>query len=368
MSPFSYFSKPDSTFVGNQVQYIQEDQSVKPEAKVAEPDQPAANLVLQETNGEFYTPDIPQQNEETQDDEEVVFFYENEPQDKSSTPSSPVSYTSYTNNGGSNSQQNDYLSYPSYPPLAPAPPKPKHYGFRLLSPTSSPSTPLDLANEVDTPPNTHYKRDEVASNTPNLSYKSAYTSEDLQNEPQTLRTPDGQTFYLVSEVAEQEESQGIPKVEIPPPTSDTQPPTPSPVYYKYPNAPQKQQTPKPAPELKLPQPQKVVYYRQEENVKSAALAQPVNSPEVATTESSGAIYIQRRSTTPRVSTSTNNNLVQKTEEKAEEVATEKSSSLPIESKTEGFSFGFPAGMTFAVPQEFRTFLNTPPKWINMENW
>ena len=347
LSPFSYFSKPDSTFVGNQVQYIQEDnQSVKPEAKVAEPDQPSA-LILEDPNGEFYTPDIPQ----NENQEEVVFFYEeNEAKDKrSSTPPSPVSYTSYTSGGSQ--QQNDYLSYPSYPPLAPAPPKPKHYGFRLLSPTSSPSTPLDLANEVDSPPNTHYKRDEVAS-TPNL----AYTPEDLQNEPQTLRTPDGQTFYLVSEV--EEESQGIPKVEIPPPSS-TPPPTPSPVYYKYPNEPPKQKAPK-APQL--PQPQKVVYYRQEENVKSAT---PL--PPEATTESSGAIYIQRRSTTPRVSTSTKKVVQKKTEN--EEVATEKSSSsLPIESKTEGFSFGFPAGMTFAVPQEFRTFLNTPPKWINMENW
>jgi len=33
------------------------------------------------------------------------------------------------------------------------------------------------------------------------------------------------------------------------------------------------------------------------------------------------------------------------------------------------SFGFPDGSTkFEIPQEFRTFLNTPPKWINMENW
>jgi hypothetical protein len=33
------------------------------------------------------------------------------------------------------------------------------------------------------------------------------------------------------------------------------------------------------------------------------------------------------------------------------------------------SFGFPDGsMKFEFPQEFRTFLNTPPKWINMKNW
>ena len=331
MSPFSYFSKPESTFVGNQVQYVQEEPSV-PEAKVIipEPEQPAANLVLN-PNAEFYTPDIPSEDS----DEEVIFIYEeneDKPQAKSSTPS-PVSYP-----------QNDYLSYPSYPPLAPAPPKPKHYGFRLL-PSTSPST-IDLANEVDSSPNNQYKRDQVA-NTPNLSYKSAYTSEDLQNEPQTLHTPDGQTFYLVSEV-EHEESEGIPKVEIPPPTTTSEAPTPSPVYYKYPT---------PAPEL--PQPQKVVYYRQEENVPAQ---QPVNSPE-ATTESSGAIYIQRRSTTPKVSTSTKNEVVQTTEK---EPVTE--SSARIESKTEGFSFGFPAGMTFGIPQEFRTFLNTPPKWINMENW
>ena len=351
MSPFSYFAKPQSTFVGNQVQYIQE-----PKEAIAEPEQPAkpAKLVITPktippVSGELYTPDF-ERPESQESDEEVVFIYEDnvkEPLEKSSTPN-PVSYTPYDASGGSH--QNDYLSYPSYPPLAPAPPKPKHYGYRLLTP--SPSTPpIDLENEVDTPPNTHYKRDEVAlAGGPELSYKSAYTSQDLQNEPQTIQTPDGQTFYLVGEVAP-EESAGNPKVELPPPQPQPTPEaTPSPVYYKYPST-----TPESAPAPDLPKPQKVVYYRQEENVLPH---QQQATP--TTTESSGALYINRRSTTPKVSTST------EVQTKADSVTEE----LPVaESKqSEGFSFGFPAGMEFGIPQEFRTFLNTPPKWINMENW
>ena len=32
------------------------------------------------------------------------------------------------------------------------------------------------------------------------------------------------------------------------------------------------------------------------------------------------------------------------------------------------SFEFPQHQKFEIPEEFRTFLNTPPKWINIENW
>ena len=32
------------------------------------------------------------------------------------------------------------------------------------------------------------------------------------------------------------------------------------------------------------------------------------------------------------------------------------------------SFEIPQYEKFEIPEEFRTFLNTPPKWINIENW
>ena len=93
------------------------------------------------------------------------------------------------------------------------------------------------------------------------------------------------------------------------------------------------------------------------------------------TESYGAVYPQRRITSTesdKVSIST-----EKPREKSTYSIFNDITSPPQIEEKEGkspkslnqMSFGFPDGSTkFEIPQEFRTFLNTPPKWINMENW
>jgi len=210
----------------------------------------------------------------------------------------------------------------------------------------------------------------------------------------------------------------------PPPVVVKNPPVPSPVYYKYPpKAPVKPVTP-PAPvqpELppenrSEPPPQKVVYYRQEETTQpkpfkkytyktttpkqpppkeasetpetyppyfreqitkkltpepfkkytyqTTTPKKPLLSKEVPekTTESYGEVYPALRritTTTEKVSTS------------PEPKQKSKSNTFSIfdDNSINELSFGFPDGSTkFEIPPAFRTFLNTPPKWINMENW
>lgn len=271
ISAFSYFSTP-GVYVGNQVQYTES----PPEFKSLPEDNNAANEVLTpkvvvpvEEDRYFTSDEVYYPENETEPEEEVVFYYKD--------IEDPVSSTDDTS----------YLSYPSYPPLAPAPPK----------------TPT--------------KREQ---NGPVLVSSSAYTSTDLHDEPETLHTPDGETFYFVGEV-----EQGAQEVTLP---------TPSPVYYKYPSTTQTTTTTTPKPTSP-----KVVYYRQEE-------------PTSTTQPSSGETYTLRRTDSP-VSTTPHSPYTD---------------TEPRKGSYSHISFGFPQNDKFEIPQEFRTFLNTPPKWINMENW
>ena len=317
------------------------------------------------------------------DDEESVTPSQ-EVYDTSNTLSEqPVSYyykdlpDSYSNHGESVS--NSYLSYPSYPPLAPAPPAPPapsqdspptppRYGFRVKSEPQSTeriyASQDPYLNEVSTPSKPQSKRENqqgpiisyksaYSSQDLDKSYKSAYTSQDISavpsknpsqpqiNEPQTLLAPDGSVFYLegVSEEQPPQESHEVYK----------NPATPSPIYYKYPSSTpdySRQETlieapsaPK-VPPTKVPQP--VVYYREVQSTTTPAPAPlPLqDNPDAFSGEPS---Y-----------------------EAEDEVQSE-----AIETKVKRqnlVSFDIPPSMTFEIPQEFRTFLNTPPKWINLENW
>ena len=317
----------------------------------------------------FFTSDEVYYSSESQeapdeDEEEIVFYYKDIEPAEAPTP------------------KEDSVSYPLYPPLAPAPPLVGH------SSTTSP----DLFKEVPTPPDSQYKRENTVDPSPlNLVSKSAYTSNDLlddtpisqydiSDEPEILQTPDGETFYFVGEVSDEQD-------EVKPPVPQD---IPSPVYFKY---PKESLAPTPAPTQHLPEPQKVVYYRQED-VAITTKPPPPPKPkftyktttpkkqetEVTTNKSFGVVYPQRRITSTeseKVSISTEKPTAQKS---TYSIFNDITSSPPQIEEKEGksnaqpkslnqMSFGFPDGSTkFEIPQEFRTFLNTPPKWINMENW
>ena len=409
LSPFSYFSQPIS-FVGNQVQYeVSADEQVKtvsansPPISATPPDTPS-DTPPENTSAErlILTPeDIPEElrasddifysnNDDSiesefyyvTDDEESVTTSEEVYDTSNNLSDQPVSYyykdlpDSYSNHGESVS--NSYLSYPSYPPLAPAPPappapsqdSPPPYGFRVKSEPQSTeriyASQDPYLNEVSTPSKPQSKRENqqgpiisyksaYSSQDLDKSYKSAYTSQDISavpsnpsqpqiNEPQTLLAPDGSVFYLegVSEEKPQQESHEVFK----------NPPTPSPIYYKYPSSTpdySRQETlieapsaPK-VPPTKVPQP--VVYYREVQSTTSAPAPAPLplqDNPDAFSGEPS---YEDESGLTGSGS-----------------------GSEAIETKANLVSFDIPPSMTFEIPQEFRTFLNTPPKWINLENW
>ena len=205
ISPFSYFST-NPAFRGSHVEYFTQEDPEPSEVKIV-PNNVQQSAEILTPNSPLYSNDEVFYPVETSDDDgsddESNFYYIDEPDEESPAVSS-----------------SSFASYPSYPPLAPAP-----------------------APE---------------QNRPVLTYKSAYSSQDLvpQNKlPETLKTPDGTTFYLVG-VENKEES-------APPPAEEF---TPSPVYYKPLLTPDAQQVetevgaaPDDAPDAAADPP--VIYYR-----------------------------------------------------------------------------------------------------------
>lgn len=426
ISPFSYFSNP--TFVGNQVQYLDE---IPAQQAKSLPAVAAAPVIVEE----ILTPDVPDESsrfftsdevyytgesgETSQDQDEAVFFYKEESEETSKDDEDIVYYYKDIEPPAEETPE-DSVSYPLYPPLAPAPPIGQ----------SSTTNSQDLFREVTSPPVSQYKRENPGDPSPlKLVSKSAYTSNDLlddtpsqydiiSNEPENLQAPDGQTFYFVGEVPNEEVN-----VEVNPPVSPT-------VYYKYPTTtepPKAPVTPSPAllPEHRSePEPpqKRQTYYRQEDVVitppqkpqkytyktttprrypkeveteeategyqkytyKTTTPKKPLEVP-VKVTESYGEVYpaLRRITTTEKVSISTEPNPPlpsDQTNQQTYSIFNDNSFSklkgtiVEAESKKSPkslnhMSFGFPDGsMKFEIPQEFRTFLNTPPKWINMKNW
>ena len=396
IAPFSYFSQPVN-YVGNKVQYepvtqlpIQQQLKVEPKIVPVEvddytpiPDEITPNNIPGElqTQDEVYYPE-----DDTSDSE---FYYYDDLGEVSVTPTTdnppkslptqnseePVSYyykdlpDSYSNHGESVAKP--YLSYPSYPPLAPAPPQ-SPYGSKVPNGNLPPRgvTPSHITapqqytdtqyfQEVPASVPTQYKRDSG----PILSYKSAYTSQDLDapsnpqqpqiNEPQTLLGPDGSVFYL------EDVSEDTPSAE-PREVFDNQA-TPSPVYYKYPSSDTALEYPRQetlsgadyapsAPNVvpPVPTPEPVVYYR--EVPPQVTPNEKPSSPKVVTPK------MMQNSRLPLQT--------QILEEFSGEPSYE--DDITSESKTT-VSFNTP-NMNFEIPSEFRTFLNTPPRWINLDNW
>jgi hypothetical protein len=339
------------------------------------------------------------------------------------------------------SSEDSYLSYPSYPPLAPAPPisiTPSNsqkvnynnnpYTYRVIQAESTErsiiSNVLGLSPNTDDvlfypsldqqpilPQNAQYKRQppadyfkqqqtvtasttpppppERVSSTPDkgpvLIYKSAYSSQDLSNnppvnEPESIETPSGDTFYYVGEVQAGAQSNNVlagpsaqgnkatrqqeVKYNVAPFDSYT----PSPPYYKYPQDTPPQQPP--APSASLPKPQKIVYYRQEAST---------TAPPETLTPYSGAVYFKQQtvtgSTTPppeRVST-LSEQPVKTYPSPPPPSSNAEDKPVRTRTRTQHVDLGYPSQNypsqgNFIIPEQFRTFLNTPPKWINMENW
>ena len=395
IAPFSYFSQPVN-YVGNKVQYepvtsLPQQLKVEPKIVPVEVDNTPIPVEITPNNipGELQTSDEVYYPEDDTSDSEFYYYDDlgevsvTATTDDPATPlpaqnsEEPVSYyykdlpDSYSNHG--ESVANSYLSYPSYPPLAPAPPK-SPYGSKVPNANLPPRgiTPSHVTTpqqqytdnqyfqEVPASAPTQYKRDSG----PILTYKSAYTSQDLDdptqpqqppiNEPQTLLGPDGSVFYL-EDVSEDNAPAAEPREVF------DNPATPSPVYYKYSSSDTALEYPRQetlsgadnapsAPNVvpPVPTPEPVVYYREV-------------PPQVTPNETPSSPKVVN----PIV---TQNSRLPLQTQTLEEFSGEPSyeDDLTSESKTT-VSFNTP-DMRFEIPSEFRTFLNTPPRWINLDNW
>ena len=388
--------------MGNQVQYVDTPtEPTNPLSKNFEPQDasveyltessPRVQVVQNPENlpeDSLYTSDEVYYPENAPQNEEVVFYYkeEEDAQGVANPPSPPNPVSVY------NTNEDSYLAYPSYPPLSQAPSDPT-----VHSSSTSQDTIYQEVESTSGVPSSQFKRDG-----PQLVYKSAYTSQDLQNnpfissdtqntlntqdnpadltpyinEPDTIHTPDGETFYFVGEVEgsnpqlnEVTEDLGYPNT----PHTPQNPATPSTVYYKYPTG---VEPPAPAAPADLPaEPQKVVYYRQEEKERSTSTpssaeypggTQEVEETPGPTAGSSGGTYIGRRTTTTEKVSTISEEVAENVEKVPE---SDESVTIFPKPRSNSVKFGFPKNkMKFEIPQEFRTFLNTPPRWINMENW
>ena len=176
--------------------------------------------------------------------------------------------------------------------------------------------------------------------------------EQARQRMQTSAGPDGSVFYL-EDVSEDTPAE--------PREVFDNPATPSPVYYNYSSSDTALEYPRQetisgadnapsAPNVvpPIPTPEPVVYYR--EVPSQLTPNEKPSSPKVVS---------------PLV---TQNSRLPLQTQTLEEFSGEPSyeDDLTSESKTT-VSFNTP-NMRFEIPSEFRTFLNTPPRWINLDNW
>ena len=226
------------------------------------------------------------------------------------------------------------------------------------------------------------------------------------NEPQTIRAPDGSVFYLeeVEEIGpsnqpsytnevykrnlgknlgnDNSNNQGI--------SLDTKnPATPSSIYYKYPestpdytrqetpaqyNPPEKSTTTENTPELSEP----AVYYREISQEQTASPATPplqtvrLSLPQKypprlpVKQEVQNGVELTKSSGEPSIA-AYDEEYDENYDEEYDEEYDENYDEVAMQSDNL-VSFEFPQHQKFEIPEEFRTFLNTPPKWINIENW